>query len=61
MTRQEVAERPQYGTLDGKQIALTGPAFAVLAPEEKARVVVDFGYGPVRPYRQLLEALDEQP
>jgi hypothetical protein len=52
--------RPKYGTLDGERIALEGEAFKALPTEVKARVEVDFGYGPVRPYRQLLESLDEQ-
>lgn len=55
-----IALKPTHGTLDGKQIALDSAEFRNLAPEVKARVVVDFGYGPVRPYRQLLETLDDQ-
>jgi len=52
--------KPTHGTLDGNQIELDGEAFAALPIEVKARVVVDFGYGPVRPYRQLLEPLEDQ-
>jgi hypothetical protein len=52
--------RPTHGTLGGKRIPLSGPDFEALPPEIKALVVVDFGYGPVRPYRQLLETIEEQ-
>jgi hypothetical protein len=51
---------PTHGTLDGKPIELDGEAFKALALEVRARIAVDFGYGPVRPYRQFLESFDEQ-
>lgn len=51
--------KPTHGTLGGKRIALDGPDFKALPPEIKALVVVDFGYGEVRPYRQLLEPVED--
>ena len=52
--------KPTHGLLDGCRIELHGEAFERLTPQEKARVEVDFSYGLVRPYRQLLESLDAQ-
>ena len=53
-------ERPKYGILDGRRVDLTSEEFKSLPIKDKARVVVDFGYGPVRPYRPLLEPLEDQ-
>ncbi len=52
--------KPTHGTLDGCRIELHGEAFNRLTPQEKARIEVDFGYGLVRPYRQLLETIEDQ-
>jgi hypothetical protein len=57
---QGAAMKPTHGTLDGCRIELHGEAFNKLTPREKARIEVDFGYGLVRPYRQLLETIDDQ-
>lgn len=42
---------PEYAMLDGQQVKLTRGFLRSLAPQAKMNLEVDFGEGPVRPFR----------